>query len=435
MTTSSGSRVPIRTIYECQIGRPRPAGRLYCDNASTSFPKPGCVVDAMVDFAVNNIGASAGRGAYRESGIAGGILLRCRRNLARLLNAEVPEQIVFTMNCSEALNLVIHGLLNTAAPGAEVIVTALEHNSVLRPLGALKQSNGVQVRVIPCGPITGLIDPDDVRKAITPKTKLIVCCHVSNVTGTIQPVADVCGIARKADIPCLIDAAQAAGHVEIDVRAMGCDFLAFPGHKGLLGPLGTGGLYIRLSAEKLLSTIKEGGTGSQSELMVQPEGTPERFEIGSHNVIGIAGLAASTGWLLKRGVAAIREHDARLCQVVMSLMAGINHLTVYGPWDVAQRVGVFSVNVEGLLPGDLAAALEVRGILTRPGLHCAPLVHKALGTFPAGACRLSFGPFMREDHVRRVTAALFQLAEGRLGGTMAAAEAEALSPAPGGLTR
>jgi cysteine desulfurase family protein len=430
--STSGShrdrRVPIRVMYDCQIGPLRPSGRLYCDNASSSFPKPGCVTNAMVDFAVN-VGSSAGRGAYRESRIAGDILLRCRRNIVALLNAEGPEQIVFTMNCSDALNLVIHGLLNTAAPGAEVIVTALEHNSVLRPLEALKQSNGVQVHVVPCDPIAALVNPEDVRKAITPKTKLIVCCHVSNVTGTIQPVADVCRVAREAGIPCLIDAAQAAGHVEIDVRALGCDFLAFPGHKGLLGPLGTGGLYIRPGAEKLLYTIKEGGTGSQSELMVQPEGMPERFEIGSHNVIGIAGLAASTGWLLNRGIAHVREHDKRLIRLFMSLAGGINHLTVHGPRDAERRVGVFSVNVDGMSPGDVASALEARGILTRAGLHCAPLAHQAIGTFPAGACRISFGPFMREDHVRRVATALFQLAEGRLGGK-AAATAKTMPPPP-----
>lgn len=284
---------------------------------------------------------------------------------------------------------------------------------MLRPLAALHQSAGLQVVIMPCDSVTGAVDPDDIRKVITPRTRMIVCNHASNVTGAIQPVAEVCAIAREAGVPCLIDAAQAAGHVEIDVQSLGCDFLAFPGHKGLMGPMGTGGLYVRQGAEKLLSTIKEGGTGSQSQEAFQPETMPQKFETGTHNLVGIAGLAASTGWLLKRGIAAIREHDVRLCKVFMSLAAGIDHLTVYGPTDAARRVGVFSVNIDGVSPTDLAAALEAGGILTRPGLHCAPLAHKAIGTFPAGACRISFGHFMREDHIRRVVAELARLAEVR----------------------
>jgi len=421
-------RVPIRTIYECQIGRPRPSGRLYCDNSSTSFPKPRCVVDAMVDFAVN-VAASAGRGGYREARIAGDILQRCRRNVAQLLNAEAPERIVFTMNCSEALNIAIHGILNTVPPGGEVIATALEHNSVLRPLGALRSASGLQVRIVPCDSVTSLIDPDDVRKALTPKTRLIVCNHASNVTGAIQPVAEVCAMAREAGVPCLIDAAQAAGHVEIDVRAMGCDLLAFPGHKGLLGPTGTGGLYVRDGVEKLLSTIKEGGTGSRSQEVFQPETMPQKFEIGTHNLIGIAGLAASTGWLAKRGVASIRDHDQNLARLFLSLASGIDHLTVYGPWDAARRVGVFSVNIDGLSPTDLATALEARGILTRAGLHCAPLAHQAIGALPAGTCRISIGPFMRDHHIRRVVAELARLAEGSArSSTDATDEAAAIAP-------
>ena len=427
-TDNRRKRTRIRTIYQCRIGRPRSRGRLYCDNSSTSFPKPRCVIDAMVDFAVN-VAASAGRSGYREARIAGDILHRCRRNAARLLNTETPEQIVFTMNCSEALNFGIHGLLNTAPPGGEVIVTALEHNSVLRPLTALRRSTGLQVVIIPCDPVTSIIDPDDLRKVITPRTRMIVCNHASNVTGAIQPVAEVCAIAREAGVPCLIDAAQAAGHVQIDVRSLGCDFLAFPGHKGLMGPTGTGGLYVCDGAEKLLSTIKEGGTGSQSQEAFQPETMPQKFEIGTHNLVGIAGLAASTGWLLKRGIAAIREHEERLCKVFMSLAAGIDHLTAYGPADAARRVGVFSVNIDGMSPTGLAAALEARGILTRPGLHCAPLVHKAIGTFPSGTCRISFGPFMREDHIRRVVAELARLAEGR-GNITKAAEADTIAATP-----
>ncbi len=420
--SKTGRRVPVRIAHECLLGCPRPADRLYMDNASTSFPKPRCVLDAMIDFAVN-VGTSAGRGAYAESRAAGEILERCRSRLAELIGAEGPERIAFTMNCSEALSVAIHGILNFAAPGAQVVTTAMEHNSVLRPLEALRQTAGVQRIVIPCDSTTGLVDPDQVRKTLTRRTRLIICTFASNVTGGLQPAREVCRIARENGVPCLIDGAQAVGHVPVDVRALGCDFLAFPGHKGLLGPLGTGGLYVRPGTEKLLQTIKEGGTGSSSERTAQPEEMPQKLEVGSHNLIGLAGLSEAIDWLLRRSVRAIRKHDWRLCRVFASLTSGIPHLTPYGTGDPEQRVGVFSVNIGGMCPTRLAAALEAEaGILTRPGLHCAPLAHQAIGTFPAGTCRLSFGPFTREDDVRRAAVALSVIAEGKRGSTRGASE-------------
>jgi len=244
-----------------------------------------------------------------------------------------------------------------------------------------------------------------------PGTRLIACVHASNVTGTVQPIADVARIGREHGVPVLIDAAQSAGHVEIDVQALGADFVAFPGHKGLLGPLGTGVLYIKPGAEEKLATMKEGGTGTISELPVQPRTMPDKYEIGSHNAVGLAGLSEGVRWVLEKGVAALREHDARLCSLFMELTGGVEGLTVYGPRDVERIAGIFSVNVAGVAPAALADRLEKQfGLLTRPGVHCAPLAHRTIGTHPGGTCRLSFGAFTTAEHVRTAAEALASVA-------------------------
>ena len=380
------------------------------DNSATSFPKPPAVTDAMVRFA-RECGASAGRGAYAEARHCQDLIATCRRRVAGLINAESPERIVFAMNCSEALAIAIRGLLNTAPPGSHTIATAMEHNSVLRPYNALAEQTGLAPEFIACDGQTGLVDPDDIRRAIRPHTRLISCVHVSNVTGTRQPIDAVARIAREAGVPCLIDAAQSAGHVQIDVQALGADFVAFPGHKGLLGPLGTGVLYIRPGMEHKLATMKEGGTGTISEVAIQPDTMPDKFEVGSHNAIGLAALSEGVAWLLDRGVDSIEALDRRLCEQFLAATDGVQHLTVYGPRDLDHRSGVFSVNVDGLAPLELANLLERDfGLCTRPGVHCAPLAHKTIGTHPTGTCRLSFGPFTTERDVAHATGALAAVA-------------------------
>ena len=382
------------------------------DNSATSFPKPPGVIEAMVAFA-SDCGASAGRGAYAEARACEAMITACRTRIAELINAESPERIVLAMNCSEALSIAIRGLLNTARRGTHAIATAMEHNSVLRPLNALKEQIGVEPEFIPCDPVTGLVDPDAIRRAIRPETKLIACVHVSNVTGTIQPIAEVTRIAREHNIPCVLDAAQSAGHVEIDVQALGVDLVAFPGHKGLLGPLGTGVLYVRQGMEERLATMKEGGTGTISEQAVQPRTMPDKYEIGSHNAIGLAGLSEGVSWVLGRGVAAIRARDVQMSSLFMELTDGVNGLTVYGPRDTDHRASVFSVNVRDIAPGALADRLESQyGLLTRPGVHCAPLAHETIGTYPGGTCRLSFGAMTSEDDVKTAVTALREIACG-----------------------
>jgi len=387
--------------------------RIYVDNSATSFPKPPAVTDAMVKFA-NECGASAGRGAYEEARECEEILATCRKRIAKLINAESPERIVFTMNCSEGLNTAIRGILNTAPSGTHAITTAMEHNSVLRPFNALASQTGLTPEFVPCDSKTGLVDPADIRKAIRPTTKLIACVHVSNVTGTLQPIEAVGAIAREAEIPYVIDAAQSVGHVEIDVQKIGADFVAFPGHKGLMGPLGTGVLYVKPGAEKICKTMKEGGTGTISEVATQPQTMPDKYEIGSHNAIGLAGLSEGVAWVLNRGVDSLRQHDRHLCEVFLQGVAEAENLTVYGPGldMLDRRTGVFSVNVEGLTPHELAERLEKDfGILTRPGLHCAPFAHKTIGTHPVGTTRLSFGAFTTEQQVITAAKSLTEIAQ------------------------
>lgn len=383
--------------------------RIYMDNSATSFPKPPAVTEAMVRFA-RECGASAGRGAYAEAKACGQIIATCRSRLAELINAEGPERIVFALNCTEALMIGIRGVLNTAG-AAHAISTVMDHNSVLRPFNALAEQTGLETTFVPADGRSSLIDPEDVRRAVRPNTRLIAVVHASNVTGGLQPVGEVAAIARESGVPCLIDAAQSVGHVPIDVQAWGADMVAFPGHKGALGPLGTGVLYVRPGFERQLATMKEGGTGTISEKPVQPPTMPDRYEVGSHNAIGIAGLSEGVAWLLERGVEGLREHDRKLCEAFLAEADGVEGLKVYGPRNLDDRMGVFSVNVAGHAPDELAGELERRfGVLTRPGLHCAPLAHRTIGTFPKGTCRLSFGAFTTAADVRHAASALRELA-------------------------
>jgi cysteine desulfurase family protein len=391
--------------------------RLYHDNAATSFPKPRGVLDAMTRYATT-LGASAGRGAYHEALETAHLLTTCRQRLNTLFNGQDPNHFIFTLNCSDALNLAIKGLLLPTAyclpPTAKphCICTHIDHNSILRPLGALEDRGECEVTRIPVSPSTGLVDPDDIRRAIRPTTRLIALTHASNVTGTIQPVRAIGQIAREHAIPLIVDAAQSAGHIPIDVQADHIDLLAAPGHKALLGPLGTGFLYIRPGLEKTLRPLREGGTGSVSENDRQPDFMPDKFEPGSHNAIGLAGLSEGVNWILDQGIEKLAAHDLDLVRVFLEGVSGVDGLTYYGPQGVRNRLGVFSVRIEGLEPYELAAVLESSyGILTRPGLHCAPLAHNALNTTQyGGTTRFSFGPFLTKQDIKFATDALAEIA-------------------------
>jgi cysteine desulfurase family protein len=384
--------------------------RLYLDNAATSFPKPRAVTDAMVHYATE-IGASAGRGAYQEAIESSRVLSDCRKRLNTLFNGQKPEHFVFTLNCSEALNLAIKGLIQSAGSG-HAICTHIDHNSILRPLNALADRRIVNQTRVPVDPKSGLVDPDAIRRAVRPDTKLIAITHVSNVTGTVQPIAEIARIARECAVPLVVDAAQSAGHLPIDLQADGIDLLAAPGHKGLLGPLGTGFLYIRPGLEKMLGTVMEGGTGSVSDEDRQPLFLPDKYETGSHNAIGIAGLGEGVKWVLEQTVAKLHAHDLDLVRTFIEGVSDIEGLTYFGPQGVRDRVGVFSIRIDGLDPHELSAILESHyGILTRSGIHCAPLAHQTIGTLSqGGTTRLSFGPFLSKQDVKFATDALSEIA-------------------------
>jgi cysteine desulfurase family protein len=396
-----------------------PPPRRYFDNAATSFPKPPAVAEAMLRF-MTDCGAP-GRGLYAEAREAGRIIRQCRQRIARLLAADParPEQVIFTLNTTDALNLAIKGVLDHALAAAtgpvHVVSTWMEHNSVLRPMHAmLERSSRIEWTRVPVDPATSLVDPADIGRAIRSDTVLVILNHASNVTGAIQPVADIARVIRAANPRTLflLDAAQSLGHCPVDVRTMDLDLVAFPGHKGLLGPQGTGGLWIRPGVQDRLATIREGGTGNVSEEQTHPRMLPERFEAGSHNTVGIAGLSEGVAWLLERGIDAVRAHELQLMRPLLAAAAAghFKGLHLLGAPPEHARVGVFSFVHDHLEPAEIATLLEVEfGILTRPGLHCAPLAHQTFHTAPPsgrGAVRLSLGPFLTPDDVTHAIDAL-----------------------------
>lgn len=389
--------------------------RLYLDNAATSFPKPPAVMEAMVRYATE-LGASPGRGVYAEAVESGRLLAECRENINRLIGGEGADHVIFTLNCSDALNLAIKGLVDPRQ-GGHAVCTAIDHNSVLRPLTEMQQRGWIDVTRVPVDPQTGLLDPEDLRRAVRRDTKFIAVTHASNVTGTLQRMRQIGRLAREMAVPLVVDAAQSIGHVPIDVVADHIDLLAAPGHKALLGPLGTGFLYLRPGMEKVVQTVREGGTGSVSEALRQPGFLPDRYEAGSHNAIGLIGLNEGVKWLLREGVERLHARELDLVRTFIDGVSSIETLRYFGPQGVRDRVGVFSVRVEGYTPVGLARDLEARfGILTRPGLHCAPLIHEAIGTAGSGGTtRFSFGPFVSRQDVKYATDALAELAMARAG--------------------
>ena len=379
---------------------------IYLDNAATSFPKPEAMLAAMTAYQ-QAIGANPGRSGHGLSIDAGRIVYETRETLARLFNSEDPLRIVLTKNSTEALNIVLKGALK---PDDHVITSSMEHNSVMRPLRFL-ESQGVRVSVIPCSP-RGELDPEDIKKAIHPATKMIVLTHASNVTGTILPVEAVGAIIReKGDILFCVDAAQTAGALPIDVQKMKIDLLAFTGHKSLYGPQGTGGLYIRKGLEKGIAPLMMGGTGSRSEFEAQPDFMPDKYESGTPNTIGFAGLGAGATYLAGQTMERIRAKEEQLTRRFLErLEAFKDQVTVYGPNDAARQTAVISFNVKNISPSDAAMFFEEKfGILCRPGLHCAPAAHRTIGTFPRGTVRFSFGFFNTSREVDRAAKAVMAL--------------------------
>lgn len=380
--------------------------RIYLDHAATSWPKPESVYRA-VDAYLRDCGAPAGRGTYREAEDVGRLVATARRRVAELIGAGESNRILFTANGTDSLNLALHGFLGA---GQHVVTTQAEHNSVLRPLRFLEKYGAVQVSRVACDG-QGLVDPAAIHGAIRSNTTLIAILHASNVTGAIQPVEEIGRIARERGIALLVDAAQSLGHLPLDVARLGVSLLAAPGHKGLLGPLGTGILYLAPGLESRLRPVRQGGTGTRSEEDEQPESLPDKFESGNHNVPGIVGLAAGMEFVLARGIDRIREHERELTEQLLEQLAELPGVRIHGPSDSQRQVGVVSVTVPGHDPQELAMLLDVTArVQTRAGFHCAPQIHAALGTSGGGGTlRLSVGTFTTADEITAATRALMEL--------------------------
>lgn len=381
--------------------------RIYLDNAATSWPKPEGVYQAVNRY-LREVGAPAGRGGYREAAEAERLVAEARRRAAGLVGAPDARQIIFTANGTDSLNLALHGFLRS---GDHVVTSVLEHNSVLRPLKFLETQRGIAVDRVGCDG-QGIVDPEAIRAAIRPNTRLIALVHASNVTGAIQPIQEVSRIAKERGVYFLVDAAQSLGQLPFSLQDVPVDLLAAPGHKGLLGPLGTGLLYVASSVAEQLQPVRQGGTGTQSELETQPESLPAKFESGNHNVPGLAGLAAGLMELETRGVAALRQHHQQLVARLLAGLADCPHVRVVGPGDATRQVGVVSMQVKGYDPQEVAALLDAtHGIQVRAGFHCAAQTHRALGTAAGGGTvRMSVGPFSTDDEIDTAIRAIAELA-------------------------
>jgi len=379
---------------------------IYLDNAATSWPKPPEVARAVVHF-LEQVGANPGRAGHRRAVEAGRIVYDAREAVAELFGAPDPLRVVFGLNVTEALNLALRGLLR---PGDHVITSSIEHNSVMRPLRALERE-GIDLTVVRCSP-QGFLDPQDVAWALRPNTALIALNHASNVVGSVQPVAEVGRIARRHGALFLVDAAQSGGAYPLDMQADAVDLLAFTGHKSLYGPMGTGGLIVgeRVPSERFEPLVM-GGTGSLSEHEEQPDFLPDRFESGTPNVVGLAGLEAGVRWVLARGVASIRREEQGLTQRLMDGLRAIPGVTLYGGGDAACQVAVVGFNIAGMSPSEAGLRLdEEYGILCRVGLHCSPAAHRTIGTFPDGTIRFALGAFTTVEEVDAALAAVEDLA-------------------------
>ncbi len=373
---------------------------IYLDYAATSFQKPTQVYSAVYNALMYH-SANPGRGGHILSLRAGDLVYETREKLCRLFHADAPEQFAFFQNTTAALNAAIKGALS---PGDHVVVSSMEHNSVLRPLAELKRRGMIEYTVI-MADASGRLLPDDFKKAMRYNTRLVICTHASNVCGNIYDICAISKLVRRPGTLFLVDAAQSAGVIDIDVSCL--DLLAFPGHKGLYGPQGSGGLYVREGIT--LKTIMEGGTGSQSELLYQPEEMPDRLECGTLNVPAIAGLGAAVDFILEEGTNSIFEQEDMLTKYFEEKIKNISNIEIYGD---TLKTGVTALNIKNMDCVDVADALNRKyGIAVRSGLHCSPSAHKTLGTIDSGCVRFSFGFFTTKKELDQAVFSLSEIAK------------------------
>lgn len=378
---------------------------IYLDNAATSYPKPENVYVA-IDQCMREYCANPGRGGHSMSIASGKAVFQARTKIADFFNIKEPTQLAFTKNATEALNIAIKGTLN---PGDHVITTSMEHNSVIRPLKTMERDFGIELTIVN-GNQYGEIDPDDISKCIKSNTKLISVTLSSNVNGLILPVDAIGNICREKGIPFLADASQGAGSVEINVEKDKIDMLAFPGHKGLLGPQGIGGLFIRKGIK--LRSHFQGGTGSHSENLYQPEMMPDLLESGTLNTPGIAGLTAGIEFINDYGLENIKQYKHKLIQKLHETLSELSNVIIYSKNDINQNTGIAAFNFKGVDSTEVSYVLDkVYQIASRAGLHCAPLTHQTLGTFETGIVRLSVGCFNTIEEINTVCSALKQISQ------------------------
>lgn len=376
---------------------------IYLDNAATSFPKPKEVATAVYDFMVNN-GTSSGRGSYKKAMQSDYIVYECRKLIGKLFNFDNPKKVVFTSNVTDSLNIAMRGILKE---NDHVITSSLEHNAVWRCLKTLERDINIKIDTVECSK-DGITNPQDIKKYIKKDTALIVFTQASNVLGTIQPIREIGAIAREHNIPFLVDSAQSAGAMKIDVKEDNIDILAFTGHKSLLGPMGTGGLIINTDID--IKPLKAGGTGGDSAYEYQPDYYPNHLETGTSNVSGIAGLREAIKFLNKEGIENIHNKEKELTKYALEKLETVKDIEIYGPRDCEKMLSVISFNIKDKRPEDVGSILDQKyDIMLRAGLHCAPTAHSVIGTKERGTLRIGLGYFNEKEDIDKLVEALNNL--------------------------
>ena len=376
---------------------------IYLDNAATSFPKPKEVATAVYDFMVNN-GTSSGRGSYKKAMQSDYIVYECRKLIVKLFNFDNPKKVVLTSNVTDSLNIAMRGILKE---NDHVITSSLEHNAVWRCLKTLERDINIKIDTVECSK-DGITNPQDIKKYIKKDTALIVFTQASNVLGTIQPIREIGAIARDHNIPFLVDSAQSAGAMKIDVKEDNIDILAFTGHKSLLGPMGTGGLIINTDID--IKPLKAGGTGGDSAYEYQPDYYPNHLETGTSNVSGIAGLREAIKFLNKEGIENIHNKEKELTKYALEKLETVKDIEIYGPKDCEKMLSVISFNIKYKRPEDVGSILDQKyDIMLRAGLHCAPTAHSVIGTKDRGTLRIGLGYFNKKEDIDKLVEALNNL--------------------------
>ncbi|EQB4337500.1 aminotransferase class V-fold PLP-dependent enzyme [Clostridium botulinum] len=376
--------------------------KVYLDNAATTYPKPEKVYSSILNY-MKNVGASPGRGGYENALTGDRMVYKCRQSLINLFNFNKIENVVFTSNITASLNILIKSIVKD---GWHVITSSMDHNSVIRPLFSLEKSNKIELDILNCSK-EGLINIEDFKNAIKDSTRLVVLSHASNIVGTIQPLETIGKICKEKGIYFIIDSAQTAGVLPLNFQNLNCNALAFTGHKSLLGPQGIGGFIIDDELNNIATNFIEGGTGSLSESTLQPDFLPDKFESGTMNTPGIAGLLASIEYINEEGLNAIKEREEYLSREFINGLLNIDSVKVYGPLDASLRTATISINSSKIDNSELGFLLDSEfGIMVRTGLHCAPLAHKTIRSFPQGTLRFSFGAF---NDIKDINYALYAL--------------------------